>query len=198
VVVQPFRGYGTADGLYLTGRVFRQPGWGAGLPDGSLIGELADLGRRVARWGLADATVTARFGEARVEAQTDRDGYFELELEPAEPPAPGERWHTVHLEVRRKEANAEAEGFVYVAPPTAERVIVSDIDDTVMYTGVASRLKMLWRLFLQDAGAGWRSRACAPSIGGFMKGPREMTGIRCCTCPVRHGASTRCSRRSFG
>ncbi len=87
VVVQPFRGHGTIDGLYLIGRVFRQPGWGAGLPDGSLIGELADLLRRVARWGLADATVTVRFDGARVEVETDRDGYFELDLEPTEPPA---------------------------------------------------------------------------------------------------------------
>ena len=40
---------------------------------------------------------------------------------------------------------------VYVPPPQARFVVISDIDDTVMHTGVANKAAMLWRLFVQDA-----------------------------------------------
>ncbi|HEM47669.1 MAG TPA: DUF2183 domain-containing protein, partial [Alphaproteobacteria bacterium] len=52
------------------------------------------------------------------------------------------------------------QALVYVPPPTARYVVVSDIDDTVMHTGVANRLKMLWRLFVQSA----ESRVAFPGV----------------------------------
>jgi phosphatidate phosphatase APP1 len=35
-----------------------------------------------------------------------------------------------------------------VPPETCRFVVISDIDDTVMHTGVASKAMMLWRLFM--------------------------------------------------
>jgi phosphatidate phosphatase APP1 len=40
---------------------------------------------------------------------------------------------------------------VFIAPSTAAFGVISDIDDTVVYTGVANKLKMLWRLFFSKA-----------------------------------------------
>jgi phosphatidate phosphatase APP1 len=51
-------------------------------------------------------------------------------------------------------------------PPVACRyVVISDIDDTVMYTGVAQKLKMLWRLFMQDA----ESRVAFPGMATLLR-----------------------------
>jgi phosphatidate phosphatase APP1 len=44
-------------------------------------------------------------------------------------------------------------------------VVISDIDDTVMYTGVANKLRMLWRLFVADA----QSRVAFPGVGALYR-----------------------------
>ncbi len=51
VVIQPYRGYGTSEAIYLMGRVFRQPRFGSSLPPGSVFREVSDILRRLARWG---------------------------------------------------------------------------------------------------------------------------------------------------
>lgn len=166
VVIQPYRGYGTADEVYLMGRVFRQPRLGAGLPGGSFLREVAAVLRRLGRWGLGDTTITARMGEAGGTFTTDRDGYFHVTLHPEGPMEEETRWHRIHLEVHRDGETASAEGSVYVPPASAERVVISDIDDTVMHTGVANTARMLWRLFVQGA----ESRVAFPGVAALYRG----------------------------
>jgi phosphatidate phosphatase APP1 len=43
--------------------------------------------------------------------------------------------------------------------------VISDIDDTIMETGVASKLRMLWRLFLQGA----ESRVAFPGVAALLQ-----------------------------
>lgn len=160
VVIQPYRGYGTPDEIYLMGRVFRQPTLGASLPGGSLLRELGAVLRRFTRYGLGETTIRAEFQGARGRFETDRDGYFHVELSPAEPVDTNRTWHAVELEVERDGETARETGQVYIPPASAERVVISDIDDTVMETGVASKVKMLWRLFVQGA----ESRTAFPGV----------------------------------
>jgi phosphatidate phosphatase APP1 len=42
-------------------------------------------------------------------------------------------------------------GRVLSVTPHTQRVVVSDVDDTIIYTGVSNKLKMLWRLFFHGA-----------------------------------------------
>ena len=44
-------------------------------------------------------------------------------------------------------------------------MVISDIDDTVMETGVANKLKMLWRLFVEDA----ESRVPFPGVAALYR-----------------------------
>src|SRR5690606_18750050 len=162
VVVQPYRGYGSEHEIFLMGRVFRQPRLGHGLAAGTIPREVADLLRRITRWGLGGVEVVARLGRVEERFTTDRDGYFRVLLRPAELDR-STCWHRVQLRVRRNGAHAESEGLVYVPPPAARFVVVSDIDDTVMYTGVANRLRMLWRLFMQGA----ESRVAFPGVAAL-------------------------------
>ena len=89
---------------------------------------------------------------------TDRDGYFRVEMSPGGPVATGRLWHRLELEMLAPE-RIEAAADVYI-PERARVVVVSDIDDTVMLTGVANKAAMLWRLFVQDA----ESRTVFPGV----------------------------------
>lgn len=154
------------------GRVFRQPRLGSGIKPGSFLREVADVLRRFARWGLGGVDVTARIGRTERRFTTDSDGYFHITLNPRGDLDLSERWHSVQLEVTRKGETTGATGLVYLPPPSARRVIISDIDDTVMHTGVASKLKMLWRLFVQGA----ESRAAFPGVASLYQGLHEGAG----------------------
>ena len=91
--------------------------------------------------------------------QADRDGYFRIEMAPGAPVPRDRVWHRLELTMlspQRIEASVE----VYIPPDAARVVVVSDIDDTVMHTGVVNKAAMLWRLFVQDA----ESRTVFPGV----------------------------------
>ncbi|MGH6918811.1 MAG: App1 family protein [Geminicoccaceae bacterium] len=145
VVLQPYRGYGTRDEVFLIGRAFRQP---AGSSSDGVWGDLCDLGRRFLRRSIADAPLIARFCGAEQRLRTDRDGYFRVHLEPAEQPPADRCWHPMELAMADR-PGVQASGEVFVPPQACRYVVISDIDDTIIETGVASKALMLWRLFMQ-------------------------------------------------
>jgi phosphatidate phosphatase APP1 len=164
LVIQPYRGYGSPDEVFLMGRVFRQPSLGIKARAGTWRRDVIDSGRRLLRRGVAEAVLVARFGGAAQRVTTDRDGYFRVHLRPDQPP-PGDRlWHRMDLALIRP-AEARAAGDLFVPPRTARYVVISDIDDTIMETGVASKVKMLWRLFAQGA----RSRVAFPGVAALYR-----------------------------
>ena len=100
------------------------------------------------RWGLRDRTVRASLGGDEATTPTGPGGRFEIQLAPTRL-TDGEAWQEVHLDVEGSEA--EGQGWVYAPASPSDFVVVSDIDDTVMHTGVANKLAMVWRLFFRDA-----------------------------------------------
>ena len=163
-VVQPYRGYGSRREVFLIGRVFRQPQFGGHAYDGSLAAQLIAVAQRVLRWGVGGATLDATFGGTETRVTTDRDGYFRIHLKPAVPPPADRLWHDMAIALVEPTAVA-ATGEVFVPPPGCRAVIISDIDDTVMETGVANKLKMLWNLFMQ----GPHSRMPFPGVAALLQ-----------------------------
>lgn len=150
IVVHPYRGYGSQREVFVMGRVFRQATLGRVIPRRGIWRDTADLARRLFRHGLADTEVEVYLGENQHHVVTDRDGYFEVRV-PLEQPLPIEvSWHRADIWVRAQgEAPIRTQVEVFVPPPDADLLIISDIDDTVMFTGVAEKLKMLYRLFVK-------------------------------------------------
>jgi phosphatidate phosphatase APP1 len=163
-VLQPYRGYGSRREAFLIGRVFRQPTFGSGMRGPSVRRLLIELARRLLSWGVADAALLCRFYGAEQRVSTDRDGYFRVHVRPDRPPPGERRWHAMELELVAPTAIATT-GEVFLPPPQCRYVVISDIDDTIMETGVASKLKMIWRLFMQGA----ESRVAFPGVAGLLQ-----------------------------
>jgi phosphatidate phosphatase APP1 len=167
IALLPYRGYGSREEMFLIGRVFRQ-GRGArkdkrrGVP-----GLLRNVARRITRRAVPGMCVVARFGDASERVVTDGDGYFRVHLRLAGPPPDDTCWHAVSLSL--EDAPVAAEAQVFVPPSHCRFVVISDIDDTVVETGVANTLPMLWRLFVADA----KSRTAFPGVAALYRGLHE-------------------------
>ncbi len=148
-MLEVYRGYGTRSEVFLIGRVFRQSRSDLATR-GGIRSELRDVRRRLARRTIGEARVAARFYGAEETVTTDPDGYFRVHLRPAVEPPADATWHAVELRLVEPQP-VEAQGQVFIPPPGSRFVVISDIDDTVMLTGVANKLGMLWRLFVADA-----------------------------------------------
>jgi phosphatidate phosphatase APP1 len=166
VVLEPYRGYGSRSEVFLIGRVFRQSPSNPEAEHDSFLHHLRDIGRRIARRAVPGIGVTARFYGAEETVVTDRDGYFRVHLSPKQAPLPDQSWHTMDLTLdQAHSARAQAQAQIFIPPADCSYVVISDIDDTVMHTGVANRVKMLWRLFVQDA----ESRVAFPGVGALYR-----------------------------
>lgn len=169
IVVQTYRGYGSSKHLFLMGRVLRRPpeieASGGGLWD-----NLRKLSRLMRAWGIEKARLSARFDDIDKTVETDRDGYFRIELDLPKPPPAGRHWHQVSLRLDHP-VTIETLGDVFVPGDRAGFAVISDIDDTVMHTGVANKLMMMWRLFVQGADGRTAFPGMAPFLRALHQGP---------------------------
>jgi phosphatidate phosphatase APP1 len=163
-VLQPYRGYGSREEVFLIGRVFSQPAAGPSPPEGTVGRDAVDLGRRLLRRGIGQAELVARFCGAEQRLRSDRDGYFRVNLRPVDAPPSDRLWHTIDFELLTP-VELAAQGQLFVPPESCRFVVISDIDDTIMHTGVASKAVMLWRLFMQGA----ESRVAFPGMAAFLR-----------------------------
>lgn len=175
-VMHPYRGYGSRRDLFLMGRVFRQPGLGLNLEEG-LMDDVANIVRRTVRWGVRDARVRVEVAGSETVVTSDRDGYFRVWLPVREALPPNAQWLTARLsllpagegEPGRLPGEApqtpDIEARIYIPPEKVDCGVISDIDDTVIYTGVASKLAMMYRLFIQKA----RHRTAFPGVSSFYR-----------------------------
>ena len=164
VVLEPYRGYGSASQIFLIGRAFWQSNREGDRGQSEFRAAIRDISRRIVRRPVRNAVVTAAFCGTKHPFKTDRDGYFRIDLRPAQPPPADRPWHDVHLSMTEPRP-VQAQAKVFIPPARCRYVVISDIDDTVMRTGVANKLKMLWRLFVQDAG----SRAAFPGVAALYR-----------------------------
>lgn len=150
MVVHPYRGYGSQEQVFVMGRVFRQAALGRAIPRRGMLRDTADVARRIFRRGLANAQVEVRIGNNQLCIITDRDGYFDLHLPISHALPIDVSWHRADIMVHADgQTPIRTSVEVYVPPPEADLLVISDIDDTVMFTGVAEKLKMLYRLFVR-------------------------------------------------
>jgi len=146
VKIQPYRGHGTSKLLYLKGRVLERKGITSPQETDSVWLNILNMYRRFDSDEIPGARLRVRYGGNEFEAETDEEGYFDLQIEPREA-FPEERvWHEVELELlepkAKNQGRVRAVGHVLVPPPKAEFGVISDIDDTIVLTGATDPIAM--------------------------------------------------------
>jgi phosphatidate phosphatase APP1 len=148
-----YRGFGTGERVVLQGRVVEPRRL---LPAAATDGRLRNLVRTLRFFRsreIPGARLRVQLGCTETETITDQEGYFHLALRPAELSPPG--WHAADLELTgcpvRGWRPISAPAEVLIPDPQASHGIVSDIDDTILQTHVAQRLKMIWLTLVENA-----------------------------------------------
>lgn len=157
IVIVPYRGYGTPQQLYLRGRVLQDAGIAPARETDSVWRNLLNMYRRFESDEVAGARLMARFQEVTEEVVTNDEGFFEVQLTPAQPPE-GKLWHDVTLTLidppQRGPDSAmpvNATGRALVPAAGAQFGVISDIDDTVVKSQATDLLQMLRIVFLGNA-----------------------------------------------
>ena len=164
--IQPYLGYGSIDRVFLMGRVFHQPGFGSSLREDRLKRDLVDLLRRLLRKPIVGARVRVKYKDTTTIVETDRHGCFRVDMKLGKMPS-DVTWHSVELSLDKPvDQRATTTGEFFTPTHTATYGVISDIDDTVVFTGVANTAKMLWRLFAMDSD----SRVIFPGVPELYQG----------------------------
>lgn len=147
LTIVPYLGYGTSGKFFLSGRVLEDKGGIFASPDDGKRRNLVNLYRHFDTDEVAGARVIARFQAIETEVVADGEGYFHLELNTLETVSDDSLFREIELELLEPLGEdgqtARAKGKVLIPPPTAKFGVISDIDDTILYSNITNKLKML-------------------------------------------------------
>jgi phosphatidate phosphatase APP1 len=167
VEVLAHRGYGTRNWLRLQARVLEARGVTPGAVTDAWWRNVADAYNRFVSSEIPGAVIRATLGDRQVTGTTDFEGYVRFELENPSPDATG--WHDVQLEllgplgVGQEECRVAA--HVLVPDQSAGIGIISDIDDTILHTGLTETAGMLRTTLLHNAS----TRLPYPGVAAFYR-----------------------------
>lgn len=165
-----YRSFGTAQGVRVIGRVVRdaedRP---AAAGDGPVRNLLAAV-RRFESEEVRGATVRIRYGDCAAAMTTDAEGYFDGWLEGPRP-LPEAAWQPVSADVVAPEG-ASATGLALVPPAGARISVISDLDDTVIRTGVGNLFQLAASTLLANA----RTRLPFPGVAELYRALADGAG----------------------
>ncbi|HUF50647.1 MAG TPA: phosphatase domain-containing protein [Longimicrobiales bacterium] len=167
--VVPYRGFGTASELFLTGRVLANPEPAPVAARDRWWRNLANTLRHMESAEVAGARVRLRVGGGERDTMTDEEGFYRAWLSPAAPLG-DTLWHDVDaLVLDRLHPDAgevRRSGLALVPIPQAEYGVISDLDDTVIRTDATRLFRMLRRTLLENA----RTRLPFEGVAQFYNG----------------------------
>lgn len=147
-IISPYRGFGRGREMLIRGRLLREKQITRATAAEPLWKNLLNTWRRFESDEIAGAKVRVSYRDALVETVTNREGHFQVRLEPREI-AQHLLWHEVACEA--PDHRATSIGRVLL-PAAAEFGVISDIDDTIVQTGATSLVTMI-RSVINNAAA---------------------------------------------
>lgn len=168
ISIMPYRGYGTPEKLFLTGRVLKDEGIKLREEHASVLKNLLDMYRRFESDEIPGAHVRVFFGSAQQDVVTDDEGFFQVTFTLSDNPAGGDRfWQPITLKLlaplRRHSDPFEVTSEVMVVSDRAQFGVISDIDDTIVHTAATDLLKMIRIAYLGNE----RTRRPFPGVAEF-------------------------------
>ena len=153
-MVAPYRGFGTADSFWARGRVLEDEGVVTAQHTDSLLVNLRHTIKRYGSDEIPGARLSWEFGGEKGEVVTDEEGYFDLTFAPGDGFDAHSEWQDVHvlLEAAPHHETQPLGATVKVRTPRdhARFAVVSDIDDTIVYTGAHDFAKH-WRTVVANS-----------------------------------------------
>ncbi|MFN8125251.1 MAG: phosphatase domain-containing protein [Candidatus Nanopelagicales bacterium] len=147
-IIQPYRGF-VADGVaHVRARVMEKPVFDT--QAGGLRID-ATLAANLLRWvvlDMAGVEVTVTVAGNSVVVNSNADGFVIAKV-PVGDIAPG--WHEVRFSATDRGRDVTARGRVVLPDPASTVGFITDIDDTILTTGMTEGLKALRRTLLRDA-----------------------------------------------
>ena len=151
----PYGGHGTKEQLRLKGRVLEERKIRLPREDDPAWRNFRSMLRRFLSSEVPGARVRARFEEETKVSVANDEGFFDVFLEPKNPPNEDRLWHPVELELlwpmAEDQKKSRATGQILVPPDSAEFAVISDIDDTIVRTEATSLLRMLRLILFSNA-----------------------------------------------
>ena len=149
--VLTYRGHGTRETLFMKGRVLGAKGLTRSSATDTVRTNLRNMARRFLSNEVPYARLRARHAGQELSLVADEEGFFDVRFDLAEPLDGGLGWHPVEVELLEASgAGSRVTGRVLV-PEGAKFAVISDLDDTVIQTGVTSVVKMLRTALLNNA-----------------------------------------------
>lgn len=179
ITVQSYRGFGSRNYLFLSGRVLKDKFIRKDAQDNTWR-NLSNTVKRFNSREIGNAKICIRFGGQSFSLTTDSEGYYTLgtHLEKALPPPPAHPpfWQKANVElisVPGQQINHQQEAEILIPGEVASFGIISDIDDTILKTYVTSWLKwrMLYLTILKNA----FSRQAFSKVAAFYQALRRGT-----------------------
>lgn len=148
IIIVPYRSYGTATHLYIKGRVLDNKPLEI-TKDQSFFNTIADAWQQFDTYEMPDIEVTVTIGDINLTVKTDSDGYFLFDItlqEDISRYSDNEGWVTFTLDINNAAKRPETifKGEFLIPEAEADYGVISDIDDTLLTTGVTSFLK--WKV----------------------------------------------------
>ncbi|SMP67014.1 Phosphatidate phosphatase APP1 [Neorhodopirellula lusitana] len=165
--IQPYTGYATADTVHLHGRILTNPPLDEDFSNDRWWHNLANTVQRFASDELPGVRVRASLGDAVGHAVSDNEGYFNVKMDRRDVGSELPFWTDAAIAIVDHPQTTKLESAtackVMAVPVTANFVLISDVDDTIMHTGATSLGTMAKLTFFSNA----RTRAPLPGIAGW-------------------------------
>lgn len=171
MTIRPYRGW-IADGVAnVRARVLEEPRFDAAAESLSID---STIYANLMRWVVLDVPgieVRITMDDVSVTALTDEDGFVTAKL-PVGDREPG--WHRVDFWAVAGSREVIAQGRAVQPDPASEVAVISDIDDTILRTGVTEGLRSIQRTLLRDA----HGRKPIPGMPSLYRGLARGSGRR--------------------
>lgn len=155
LVIVPYLGYGSDGFVKMKGRVLQDAGIRPSKETDRIWDNLLNMYRRFESDEIPHARLRARFQGEDKEFSANEEGFFDVSFQFEKPIQDGAGWTTILLELLdpldQGNNPVVAKGRVMVVSPQARFGVISDIDDTVIHTGVTRRLKLAGTILLKNA-----------------------------------------------
>lgn len=165
--IMPYKGYGTPETVCIRGRVLEKEGIRSLGKEASVVKNLVNMYRRFDSDEVPHATLKVCVGDCQETVEADSEGFFNAELSVDSSLSTASLWHPVYIELLdpppRKQEVVMAEGEVILVAPSAQFGVISDIDDTVVYTAARKPLEIIRIAYLGNA----RSRRPFAGVAPF-------------------------------